>query len=600
MGDQPAPSGPRILTHPADWEMAGPRCQTLLAGAARAGMREVELISEPEAVAWYLTDSLDAGETFAVFDLGGGTCDMAVLRRRERGFELLARPRAELIGGELADTLVLELVMERLADRDPAAANALHEAERVRAGGHLASIDADVLLWQRCLGDTENGVRTAKARLSTLESTRLSLPPPAPRGTKIDITRVDLEDRICPHLDRAADTLGALLEEAGLDPATTPVMLSGAASVMPIVKRRLQDRIGAPIRPVSPPKGAVALGALRAIEARQDTATLSTAGPPRTKEPESVTLQQSGPGREPVEISPELTLRRIHEIHLKRCSRSVLVEDRGAIVQVSTTTVNCFDLSDGSERWGQELTSGTFRSPEGWSIATSPDEVAAGTSTGAIEVFAIESGERTGIGDQLPVFPNFRNLEVTALCFLGRRAETLWVRGRWDGTVTTILPGGEEERVLHRHSEPVRDLALEPESGTVASLTRHGLAFSSPAGPVRVIAAADDDEFFSLSVGGGSFAAGTDRGSVYFFSPLGDNIGGLSTGREYVRVALSPAGDVLAVGDQQGRVTVHTPDGHADLGTVERGLVPGQGALSVGKRHVVASGARLVVWRSAR
>ncbi|MGE3795524.1 MAG: Hsp70 family protein, partial [Dehalococcoidia bacterium] len=268
-GDQPAPEGARALTHPAGWEPEGPRCQALRAGAQAAGLGEVMLVSEPEAVAWHAARHLPTGQALLVFDLGGGTCDMAALARAGAGFELLARPRSEEIGGELADALLLELLLERLGHGDPAAAQALRDAQTQRLAGYAERLDPELVAWLSCLVGTERQIRSAKARLSRHERAPVRLPAP-PRGS-VELTRDELAAAMRPHLQRAATALGEVAAEAGLEPAAVPVLLSGAASVMPVVAQVLHDTLATNPTPVVPAKGAVALGALRALEATQTT-----------------------------------------------------------------------------------------------------------------------------------------------------------------------------------------------------------------------------------------------------------------------------------------------------------------------------------------
>jgi hypothetical protein len=276
-GDVPAAPGPRILTHPAGWEPEGAHCAVLLDAAHRAGLDDVELVSEPEAVAWYFGDRVGTREAFAVFDLGGGTCDMAALQRENGGFDLLARPHSETIGGELANSLLMDLVLDRLDEHRGDSADALRGAQRIQAGAHAAALDPETLVWLQRLIGVQAQVRVAKERLSTHERVLVRFPAPL-RDVKIEITRSELADRMRPHLDRAADALTAVLDEAGLAPERTSVLVSGAASMMPCVAQTLRERCGVTPTPVRPPKGAVALGALAALEARHAPPTRRPGG----------------------------------------------------------------------------------------------------------------------------------------------------------------------------------------------------------------------------------------------------------------------------------------------------------------------------------
>ncbi len=88
------------VTHPANW---GPYKRELLIQAVRlADIGEVELRSEPEAAALQHATArrIGPGETVAVYDLGGGTFDAAVLRRDGDRFVLLGEPEGiEQLGG---------------------------------------------------------------------------------------------------------------------------------------------------------------------------------------------------------------------------------------------------------------------------------------------------------------------------------------------------------------------------------------------------------------------------------------------------------------------------------------------------------------------
>ncbi|HRE01264.1 MAG TPA: Hsp70 family protein, partial [Ilumatobacteraceae bacterium] len=76
------------LTHPATWNQ--PRLNRLIEAAAKAGMPEPLLVPEPVAAALsYAADvGVSAGRPIAVYDLGGGTFDSAVVVARESGCEV--------------------------------------------------------------------------------------------------------------------------------------------------------------------------------------------------------------------------------------------------------------------------------------------------------------------------------------------------------------------------------------------------------------------------------------------------------------------------------------------------------------------------------
>ncbi len=89
---QDGPPAAVALTYPANW---GPYKREQLDQAIRlADVGPVRLLTEPEAAARQHATArrVAPGETVAVYDLGGGTFDVAVLRRDDDGFVLLGPP----------------------------------------------------------------------------------------------------------------------------------------------------------------------------------------------------------------------------------------------------------------------------------------------------------------------------------------------------------------------------------------------------------------------------------------------------------------------------------------------------------------------------
>ncbi|HEY9388249.1 MAG TPA: Hsp70 family protein, partial [Mycobacteriales bacterium] len=108
------------LTHPAGW---GRRRQQVLVTAARqAGLAEHPvLVPEPVAAATHFATLSDGGlpdgQALAVYDLGGGTFDVAVVRRRGTGYEVLAEAGLADLGGVDFDHAVLEHIGASHAER---------------------------------------------------------------------------------------------------------------------------------------------------------------------------------------------------------------------------------------------------------------------------------------------------------------------------------------------------------------------------------------------------------------------------------------------------------------------------------------------------
>ena len=123
------------VTHPAPW---GPHKVNLIRTALQARGLEVELLDEPRAAAlsYAATERVEPGSVVAVYDLGGGTFDAAVVRKNG-GFTMLGRPEGiERLGGVDFDdavfTHVRNSVGKALDQLDPADEEVVAAVARLR------------------------------------------------------------------------------------------------------------------------------------------------------------------------------------------------------------------------------------------------------------------------------------------------------------------------------------------------------------------------------------------------------------------------------------------------------------------------------------
>ena len=254
-----SPPSAVALTHPANW---GPFKTALLAEAARAcGLPDAVLRSEPEAAALHYASQarVPVGALVAVYDLGGGTFDAAVLRKGIDGFETVGHPEGlERFGGIDVDAAVLGHVrqvlgevLEELDPADPAARSAMarlrHECVEAKE-----ALSADVEV-----------------------SIRVVLPTVV---TEVRLTRAELESMVAPVLGDTVAALRRALASAGVEPSDLEaVLLVGGASRMPLVARLVTAELGRAVAVDAHPKHAIALGAALAAGAGQEVAATGAA-----------------------------------------------------------------------------------------------------------------------------------------------------------------------------------------------------------------------------------------------------------------------------------------------------------------------------------
>ena len=249
------------LTHPANW---GPYKKDLFEQTIRlADLAVVKTLTEPEAAAIYYASSerIDPGAVVAVYDLGGGTFDAAVLRRTQDGFEILGEPEGiERLGGIDLDEAVFVHV-----DR------ALGGALRGQDGSDPAVVGALSRVRQECVA--------AKEALST--DTDAVVPVMLPDlQTEVRLTRAEFEEMVRPTLDDTVEALRRALRSAHLDAEdVTRVLLVGGSSRIPLVAEMVSGALGRPVAVDAHPKYAVALGAAQAASTSQALAEVGAAAP---------------------------------------------------------------------------------------------------------------------------------------------------------------------------------------------------------------------------------------------------------------------------------------------------------------------------------
>jgi molecular chaperone DnaK (HSP70) len=243
---QDAPPNTVTVTHPANW---GPYKRDLLAQAARlAEVDSVTLCPEPEAAAVQYAAGVRVrpGDVVAVYDLGGGTFDAAVLRKTETGFTVLGEPEGiEQLGGIDFDEAVFGYVVATL-------------------GAAAADLDPDDDDVTAALARLRRDCVTAKEALSFDTETMIPVALPG-LHTRVRLNRSEFEAMIRPALGETVAATHRALRSAGVTPAElTSVLLAGGSSRIPLVGQLLGADFDARVVLDPRPEHTIALGAARA------------------------------------------------------------------------------------------------------------------------------------------------------------------------------------------------------------------------------------------------------------------------------------------------------------------------------------------------
>jgi actin-like ATPase involved in cell morphogenesis len=276
------------LTHPAQW---GPvRRNVLLAAARLAGMgTNLVLVPEPVAAAAHFASfpgqRLGPGQALAVYDLGAGTFDVAIVGATQNGFAVLAEAGLPDLGGMDVDQALLEHVGRQVSIRDPGRWQRILRPEST----------AD----RRARRAMAEDVKAAKEALSRHPQTEVPLPEPF---EDVLVTRIELEALIRPSLLRSVELLAATIRSTGMTPEQlVGIYLVGGSSRIPLVATLIAEQLHVVPSSLDQPETAVALGAhhITPEGVSLRTANLGPAQAPPTGgfRPQSgpVPLPQSGP-----------------------------------------------------------------------------------------------------------------------------------------------------------------------------------------------------------------------------------------------------------------------------------------------------------------
>ncbi|HEY3352356.1 MAG TPA: Hsp70 family protein [Polyangia bacterium] len=233
-----------VITVPANFDDAQ-RAATKAAGEI-AGLKVRRILNEPTAAALAYGVGRNLDRRVAIYDFGGGTFDVTVLRIKDKIFEVLATGGDTFLGGDDLDLVLVDVIADRFLQE------------------HRYDLRADEVARPRLVLAAEQ----IKRRLSDEEEVSGEIKEIVhgeggkPIDVKFAIARAELEEAIKPLVDRTFWACEEVLQLAGFAPTEIDdVILVGGTTRVPLVRRRVQEYFGKAPRTNINPDEVVAYGA---------------------------------------------------------------------------------------------------------------------------------------------------------------------------------------------------------------------------------------------------------------------------------------------------------------------------------------------------
>ncbi len=216
-----------------------------------AGFKVERLINEPTAAALAYGFREEETQTILVYDLGGGTFDVSIIRAVEGAFKVLASAGNSHLGGDDFDWRIVDFLIDEFFKAEGINLREIPDEEKRR------------VIMQRL----KDAAEKAKIDLSTLLETTVTIPfiytdEAEPKHLNVTLTRAQFEDMVKDLVEATKEPINVALEDARLKmEQIDAVILVGGSTRIPLVQKFVQEFTGKePERKVNPEE-AVAMGA---------------------------------------------------------------------------------------------------------------------------------------------------------------------------------------------------------------------------------------------------------------------------------------------------------------------------------------------------
>ena len=210
-----------------------------------AGLNVLRIINEPTAAALSYGIQKEDSQKVLIFDFGGGTFDISILELSNGIFEVINTCGDNKLGGDDIDILIINYLAEKFKKE------------------YGIDLRNDKTAYQRL----KEAAEKAKIELSTMQSTRISLPfitadATGPKHLEEELDRYQFEEMIAPLVDRTIELMNKAIKESQIPISEIDkILLVGGSTRIPLVQQRIKEITGKEPHKGINPDECVAIGA---------------------------------------------------------------------------------------------------------------------------------------------------------------------------------------------------------------------------------------------------------------------------------------------------------------------------------------------------
>ncbi|MBN2594851.1 MAG: Hsp70 family protein [Sedimentisphaerales bacterium] len=248
-----------VITIPASFDMV--QCNATKEAGLAAGFKQVILLNEPIAASLAYANkekNVDLKNSqWIVYDLGGGTFDVALVKIMEGELKIVDHEGNNYLGGADFDALIVEKIIVPQLEKRGKFTDLLKQMKS-ESGKYNR-------LWYSLLHKAEEAkIELSNSSSAEIDLNRISIEDEDGKAIddEIQITRSEYETLIKDAIDNTAEMMRKILTRNSLRPQDLKfVLMVGGSTYTPIVRKRIEELLGIPVNTGIDPTNAIVIGA---------------------------------------------------------------------------------------------------------------------------------------------------------------------------------------------------------------------------------------------------------------------------------------------------------------------------------------------------